>query len=646
MILSLLLLVTATYSAPNIVVVLVDDWGWSNNGIHKGDDSSQASLETHTPNIDKLYEEGIELDRHYTYKICSPSRSSLQSGRHPDHVNPLNTGVIVNNPDDPISGFQGIPRNMTGIAEKLKGQGYKTHMVGKWDAGMATPDHTPMGRGYDSFYGYFQHANGYWNKEGHIESTGDVDLCMNMFTDLFMENATYRGGVLESGELDDSCSGSNEEDPACYEEHLFKTKTLDVINNHDVSSPLFHFHAFHLIHTPLEVPNSYLEKVDAMIAPFEFDDAARRNYSAMVYYMDEVVGEIVDALKAKDMWDNTVLALMADNGGPLYLPGSGNNHPLKGGKYSDWEGGVRTNAVLSGGYIPEGSRGGKYDGLVSIADWYGMFAELAGASIDDPKAETANKWLDDNDLPTLPPPDAVSGMFDSITSLSKENLHPILPLSDQAIIKYPYKLVTGISPYSNWTGELFPNCTTVTDEDLVPWHNDSKLFEFHINWDNDDEVLFMHLWGEDCGDSGCLFNIEEDPNETNNLAGDGGDHDETAAELRGLLEEHRQTLFMPDRGVEDVKACEHSVSIGGYYGPWVDVEDYYTGPFRELTLKQKLLSKAYEEFLEIVSHPRVEEEVFAIVQKIYPFVMRPYLVNSFDYCLPEEEKEGGKAMVE
>ena len=174
-------------------------------------DSSQASLETHTPNIDKLYEEGIELDRHYTYKICSPSRSSLQSGRHPDHVNPLNTGVIVNNPDDPISGFQGIPRNMTGIAEKLKGQGYKTHMVGKWDAGMATPDHTPMGRGYDSFYGYFQHANGYWNKEGHIESTGDVDLCMNMFTDLFMENATYRGGVLESGELDDSCSGSNEE---------------------------------------------------------------------------------------------------------------------------------------------------------------------------------------------------------------------------------------------------------------------------------------------------------------------------------------------------------------------------------------------------------------------------------------------------
>ena len=256
------------------------------------------------------------------------------------------------------------------------------------------------------------------------------------------------------------------------------------------------------------------------------------------------------------------------------------------------------------------------------------------------------QWLQENDLPTLPPPDAVSGMFDSITSLSKDNLHPVLPLSDQAIIKYPYKLVTGISPYSNWTGTLFPNCTTVTDEDLVPWHNDSKLFEFHINWDNDEDNLFRHLWGEDCGESGCLFNIEEDPNETNNLAGDGGEHDEVAAELRGLLDQHRQTLFMPDRGVEDVKACEHSVSIGGYYGPWVDVEDYYTGPFRDLTLKQKIFSKAYEEFLEIVSHPRVEEEVFAIVQKIYPWVMRPYLVRSFDYCLPEEEKEGGKALVE
>lgn len=62
------------------------------------------------------------------------------------------------NPADPVSGFAGVPRNMTGIAAKLKTAGYATHMIGKWDAGMATPDHTPAGRGYDSSLIYYHHA--------------------------------------------------------------------------------------------------------------------------------------------------------------------------------------------------------------------------------------------------------------------------------------------------------------------------------------------------------------------------------------------------------------------------------------------------------------------------------------------------------
>ena len=126
---------------------------------------------------------------------------------------------------------------------------------------MATPAHTPSGRGYDTFLGYFQHANGYWDKQGHIESTGNVDLCLNRFTDLFMENETYRGGVLDSGYLDSSCSSSDDEDPECYEEHIFKSRTLEILDEHDPSSPLFLFHSFHLLHTPLNVPNSYLKKV-------------------------------------------------------------------------------------------------------------------------------------------------------------------------------------------------------------------------------------------------------------------------------------------------------------------------------------------------------------------------------------------------
>ena len=77
------------------------------------------------------------------------------------HVNVMNAPPESRNPHDAVSGWAGIPKEMTCVAEKLKLAGYATHAVGKWDVGMATPRHTPWGRGYDSFLGYFHHANGY-----------------------------------------------------------------------------------------------------------------------------------------------------------------------------------------------------------------------------------------------------------------------------------------------------------------------------------------------------------------------------------------------------------------------------------------------------------------------------------------------------
>ncbi len=86
--------------------------------------------ETVTPNIDALVAAGVQLTQQYTHKYCSPTRSSLQSGRLPMHVNVLNADMSSWNPADPVSGFAGIPRNMTGIAEVMKKGGYATHMYG------------------------------------------------------------------------------------------------------------------------------------------------------------------------------------------------------------------------------------------------------------------------------------------------------------------------------------------------------------------------------------------------------------------------------------------------------------------------------------------------------------------------------------
>lgn len=115
---------TEAADKPHIVYVLIDDWGWANVCYHR----DPPTCEVDTPNIDSLVKDGLELDQFYAYKFCSPSRSSLMTGRFPIHVNDRNHSIQNYNPKDPVSGFAGIPRNMT--TSKLKEAGYARHMVG------------------------------------------------------------------------------------------------------------------------------------------------------------------------------------------------------------------------------------------------------------------------------------------------------------------------------------------------------------------------------------------------------------------------------------------------------------------------------------------------------------------------------------
>ena len=121
-----LLLARASAKPPHIFFLLVDDLGAANVGFAR----AAPSREVQTPHLDALAASGAVLTRSYAFKYCSPTRSSLQTGRSPIHVNVLNSDIMQHNPSDPVGGFQGAPRNMTGIAAKLSGAGYATHMVG------------------------------------------------------------------------------------------------------------------------------------------------------------------------------------------------------------------------------------------------------------------------------------------------------------------------------------------------------------------------------------------------------------------------------------------------------------------------------------------------------------------------------------
>ena len=118
----------------------------------------------------------------------------------------------------------------------------------------------------------------------------------------------------------------------------------------------------------------------------EIDFPLRRTYEAMVHCMDSGVGNISAALRARGMWATTLVVMSSDNGGREDAQFGGNNWPLRGMKFTDFEGGTRVAAFVSGGAVPGARRGTAERGLMHICDWYCTFAALAGVDPADAKA--------------------------------------------------------------------------------------------------------------------------------------------------------------------------------------------------------------------------------------------------------------------
>ena len=121
---------------PNIVFVLVDDWGFSEVGFR--------NPKIISPNFDDLAKTGLVLNRHYVFMYCSPSRASLLTGCWPYHAHQWNPVHY-----EPL----GTNINMTMLPAKLKQAGYSTHMVGKWHLGMFDRAYLPVNRGFDTSTG-------------------------------------------------------------------------------------------------------------------------------------------------------------------------------------------------------------------------------------------------------------------------------------------------------------------------------------------------------------------------------------------------------------------------------------------------------------------------------------------------------------
>ena len=246
----------------------------------------------------------------------------------------------------------------------------------------------------------------------------------------------------------------------------------------------------------------------------------------MVAFIDDVVGNLTLALKLRGLWDNTLIVVSSDNGGPLQ--NGANNFPHKGGKYTNWQGGVRVNGFVSGGFVPPAMRGKKVDGYVALADWYATFCSLAGVDKHDSRAEAAN----------LPPVDGLD-MWPMLSGQNMTSPRTEVPLSP-GLISGDYKILVGDVLEAGWTGPQFPNKSSPASVINAVEH---------------------------CSYTGCLYNIKTDPEERVNLA---ASQPEILAHMMERFRVWNATAFNPNRGKRWKGACEAAVNTyHGFWGPFV-----------------------------------------------------------------------------
>ena len=234
-------------------------------------------------------------------------------------------------------------------------------------------------------------------------------------------------------------------------------------------------------------------------------------------------------IKDKGIWDNLLFVISSDNGGPVYPGGGANNYPLKGGKATDWQGGIRVNGFVSGGYLLEKMRGQKTDSYINIADWYATFCNLVGVDPTDERAAEAK----------LPPINSLN-MWPMISGQNMTSPRVDIPATYSTLISGDYKILQGDVKQAGWTGPQYPNMTNP--------HGGIEVEEH-------------------CGDGGYLYNIKEDPEERENLATKMPD---ILKEMQQKLAKYQTTYFDPEHGKVSPLACQTAMDkYKGFWGPFI-----------------------------------------------------------------------------
>lgn len=374
---------SAQIKQPNIILIIVDDLGYS-------DLAAYGNKDINTPNIDALGTNGVRFTQALvTSPICAPSRMGIITGRYQQrfgaefmlydkfapvvkkkitrHLFSLKkkpAGIETLKPDfflNRASYTTDIPTTEITIAQMLKKNGYATGYVGKWNLS-SSPDVFPDQHGFDYSY-YFDGA-----LSCYVDDPVDNSQYINMhlpwaFSEIPAWAPRHGSTAIKEGRSIVKDSG--------YLTFSLAEKGIDFIERNK-AKPFFLTLSFNAPHDPFQVPKKYFDRIRAVT------DSVKRVYYGMIEALDDAVGSVLYKLQQEGLSDNTLIFFISDNGGATYTKAT-DNAPLRGGKCTHFDGGLEVPFFIQ--YPNMVNAGQVYNHPVSSLDIFSTIAAACNTSL-------------------------------------------------------------------------------------------------------------------------------------------------------------------------------------------------------------------------------------------------------------------------
>jgi len=335
---------------PNVVIIFIDDMGY-------GDVGFNGATVPKTPNLDQMAAEGTRFDDFYVgCAVCSGSRTALMTGCHYQRLSMK--PVLFPNSD------RGLHPDEVTIADMLKDAGYKTACVGKWHLGHLPPC-LPTNQGFESYFG-IPYSNDMW-----------LDPANQLATDLVVREGLTRSEV-EAGHRKKNwvplMRGEEVVEYPCDQTTVTRRYTEEAIEfiNANREDPFFLYLPHTMVHLPLAVSEEFAKRPGSLI-------------SKAIEEVDWSVGEILKALRAAGIAENTLVLFTSDNGAAV-----GSSKPLRAKKGSVYDGGIREPTVMWWpGKIPAGR---VCEEVVASIDVLPTLAQLCDAKLPERTIDGHDIW--------------------------------------------------------------------------------------------------------------------------------------------------------------------------------------------------------------------------------------------------------------